>query len=150
MSLASVTSAVVCAAQFGNAETQTIRDFSILNWPGCYLIWVFAWSFFQGIRGAVEQHWQNGAKMPGCWSRWIILYIHDFGFRFVCTLAGFQAARVCYLVARHIENWSDVSPGTAAVLAASFIVGVVGIGGQLHYVILLGKLPGLVGGAKEG
>jgi hypothetical protein len=77
----------------------------------------------------------------------MILYVHDFVFRFVCTMAGFASLYACYFIAKCVNSWTDVSNGTAALLAASFLLGIVGVGGQLHYVILLGKIPGAPKGA---
>jgi hypothetical protein len=34
-----------------------------------------------------------------------------------------------------------LSAGQAALLASSFLIAVVGVGGQLHYLILLGRVP---------
>jgi hypothetical protein len=118
-----------------------------LAWPCWYLYVALAWSAYQGFRGAVEQDWLNDyrarakppAKIAECWKRWVILYIHDFVFRFVCTMAGFESLYACYLISDSIKDWKELSAGIGALLAASFIVGVIGVGGQLHYVILLGK-----------
>lgn len=116
----------------------------IVAWPCWYLFLAFVWSAYQGARGAVEQDWMNdlrgAAKLESAGKRWMILYVHAFAFRFVCTVAGFASLYACYFIAASVGDWKDISTGTAGLLAASFIVGVIGVGGQLHYVVLLGKI----------
>jgi hypothetical protein len=137
-----------------------------------YLSVAFAWSAYQGYRGAVEQRVQHqgrerdlkvrdcqiDASLAGAlaaahlqyqprprWERWVVLYIHDFAFRFVCTLAGFIALFVAYQVTDSLSTRPGglgcASPGGAALLVLMFLIGVIGVGGQLHYVILVGKWP---------
>ena len=122
----------------------------IVAWPCWYLFWALLWSAYQGFRGAVEQEWYNDCRPAGptqlsdAWKRWIILYVHDFAFRCVCTLAGFISLYACYFVAVSVKDWANVQTGTATLMAASFIVGVAGVGGQLHSILLFGgglKVP---------
>lgn len=119
----------------------------ILAWPCGYTFVAFVWSSLQGIRGAIEQSTTKHATRLSEIDRWIILYLHDFFFRFVCTMAGFVALYACYFIAADVPAWREIPGGTGAVLAGSFIVGVLGVGGQLHYVLLLGKVPGI--GTKD-
>ena len=98
------------------------------------------WSAYQGLRGATETR-LNNAKSVGYWKpweRWVVLYVHDFAFRFVCTAAGFLA-----LFAAHLALEGEPDTGSLAFAGLAFLVGIVGVGGQLHYVILLGKVPGV-------
>lgn len=76
---------------------------------------------------------------------WVIAYAHDFAYRFVCTMAGFIALYACYSIASNV-NFADVTAGAGALLAATFLVAVLGGGGQLHCFLLLGKGFGLKGG----
>jgi hypothetical protein len=118
----------------------------IFAWPCWYLFLALIWSAYQGVRGAVEQDWMNDCrgeaplKIDSGITRWIVLYVHAFAFRFICAMAGFASLYACYAIATSNLDWKNLSTGTAAILAASFIVGVIGVGGQLHYVILLGKV----------
>jgi hypothetical protein len=113
--------------------------------PCWYIIVAFIWATYQGARGAVEQSIVNaGFAKDDKWTRIFVLYIHDFAFRFVCTLAGFIALRVAYILAVSAST-HEIPAALTALMAVSFLVGVIGVGGQLHYVILLGKLPKLPG-----
>jgi len=109
--------------------------------PCWYLTSAVIWSTYQGIRGIIEHrcfHAKNNNMNQ--FEKVFILYIHDFAFRFICTMAGFFSLYVCYALA-NTTKLSELSTGMSAIIAFSFIVGVIGVGGQLHYVILLGKLP---------
>jgi hypothetical protein len=35
----------------------------------------------------------------------------------------------------------EISSGASILIVSSFLIGVIGVGGQLHYVILIGKFP---------
>jgi hypothetical protein len=75
------------------------------------------------------------------WQKWFVLYIHDFAFRFLCTAAGFVA--LCFAVMLGNEllvGGSPTAPESAMFIFLS-LVGLIGVGGQLHYAILLGKVP---------
>jgi hypothetical protein len=112
--------------------------------PCTYISVAFAWSLYQGIRGAVEHHFANSKKGKHFYN-WFILYIHDFSFRFVCTMAGFLCLYISYHLLTTLPNLADISSGSSAIIVFSFIVGVIGVGGQLHNVILFGKFPGAGG-----
>ena len=123
--------------------------------PSWYIWLGFLWSIYQGVRGAVEQHLGHQAKVHiGAekwieprepkwkeWHRWLVLYTHDFAFRFICTAAGFVALYLATIVAGDTSNIRSLSTGTSVLLAFLFLIGIIGVGGQLHYVILMGKLP---------
>jgi len=115
----------------------------LLNQPQ---FWYFAfgilWSIFQGVRGVVETRLTNPhARAWKPWERIVVLYVHDFAFRFVCTMAGFASLYMSVALFDEIGPDSELSTGDALLMLFSFLVGVVGVGGQLHYVILLGKWP---------
>jgi len=113
----------------------------IANPPCWYWPLAFAWAAYQGARGARELRLSTVAgKTWAPFDRYFVLYIHDSVFRGVCTLAGFVALRVCYQTAQGVTV-AAVTPGQVALLAASFLLAVLGIGGQLHYAIILGKVP---------
>lgn len=110
--------------------------------PFWYTVVALLWSGYQGARGIVETRIANADRIEKwpLWQKLIVLDIHDFAFRFVCTLAGFLSLIVSFRVASSAAN--DVSAGAVALLASSFLIGVVGVGGQLHYLLLFGKFPG--------
>ena len=121
----------------------------ILAWPCWYFDVALLWASFQGVRGAIEQQWINDnraapQKLTG-YRLWVIAYLHDVGYRFVCTMAGFIALYACYAIISELKV-TEVTPGVAALLAAAFLVAVLGVGGQLHYFLYTGKIPGLKGG----
>jgi hypothetical protein len=122
---------------------------SLSHVPTWYVLIGLLWSVYQGIRGAVEHHlgrdYLEGAdeRQPKWkpWQRWLILYTHDFAFRFICTAAGFVALYLAIVIAGDVNNIRSLSAGTSVLLAFLFIIAIVGVGGQLHYVILMGNLP---------
>lgn len=71
----------------------------------------------------------------------LVLYIHDFAFRFICTVAGFVSLYMAVVLFNEISPDSELSTGDAFLMLLLFLVGVIGAGGQLHHVILLGKRP---------
>jgi hypothetical protein len=107
--------------------------------PCLYVSFAILWSAYQGIRGAVEHHYAS-AKKDDKFYNWFVLYVHDFFFRFICTMAGFIALYVSYFLLT-MAKFSELSSGTSALIVFSFVIGVIGVGGQLHHIILLGKLP---------
>ena len=69
--------------------------------PCWYYIIGITWSAYQGFRGVREQclnfRWRVRQQQQAYWEpfdQYIVLYIHDFAFRFICTLAGFLALYV--------------------------------------------------------
>jgi len=105
-----------------------------------YISLALIWSTYQGVRGAVEQrltHENNWKR----WEKWIVLYIHDFAFRFICTLAGCIALYLAFILVGDSAHMQNLSAGTSVFIAFLFLIGVIGIGGQLHYVIIMGKVP---------
>jgi hypothetical protein len=112
--------------------------------------WYFAfgilWSVFQGVRGVVETRLNN--PQASAWKRWervLVLYVHDFAFRFVCTMAGFVSLYMSVVLFNEISPDTELSTGDAFLMLLLFLVGVIGVGGQLHHVILLGKRPSAKG-----
>jgi len=108
--------------------------------------WYFAigvvWSIFQGVRGVVETRLDNpqaSAWKP--WERIVVLYIHDFAFRFICTMAGFLSLYMSVILFNEIIPDRELSAGDSILLLLLFLIGVIGAGGQLHSVILVVKRP---------
>ena len=78
-----------------------------------------------------------------------VIDIHDFAFRFVCTMAGFIALYVSYSLVSSVSIDSEFSSGAALLLVLLFLIGVIGVGGQLHHVILFEKWPFSKSSAKS-
>ena len=101
------------------------------------------WSTYQGARGVMEQQLHAGEAWYDKLSpakRFWLLYLHDFAFRFVCTFAGFLALGLCWSLV-NIRGLEQISGGAGAVVIAAFLVGIAGVGGQLHHLVLMGKVP---------
>jgi hypothetical protein len=62
-------------------------------------------------------------------------------FYFITTLLGFIALFFVYYVIANTCNLNDISGGTAAILIFAVLYGIIGITGQLPYLIEQGKLP---------
>jgi hypothetical protein len=108
--------------------------------------WYFAvgvvWSVFQGVRGVIETRLGNPhASEWKPWERMIVLYVHEFAFRFVCTMAGFVSLYLSIMLFNDISPDSELSTGDSLLMLLMFLIGIIGVGGQLHYVILMGKWP---------
>ena len=108
--------------------------------------WYFAfgivWSLFQGVRGIVEAKLYNHqARDWKPWERVLVLYIHEFAFRVICTLAGFVSLYMSVVLFNEISPDSELSTGDSLLMMLLFLVGVIGACGQLHYLILMGKGP---------
>ena len=109
--------------------------------PWWYILVALLWSIYQGIRGIVE-HNRNYKDKALSWSiseKLVILFIHDFAFRLICTISGFVSIYLAYWLFR--ENFQNLTIGAAILILFLFLIGIIGIGGQLHYIILLGKWP---------
>jgi len=110
--------------------------------------WFFAaglaWALFQGVRGVVEARLAHphAAQWPR-WQRLVVLDIQEFAFRFVCTFAGFAAMYMAVVIFNESSPDYEVPLADSVVMLLLFLVGVLGIGGQLHYAILLGRRPTL-------
>jgi len=114
--------------------------------PPWYLGVAILWSACQGYRGTQEHKLSNAGKkddegkLQKWQDRWIILYLHDFVFRSVCTMGGFIALFVAYRLMTNIDI-NELPAGGSLLLIFLFFVGVIGVGGQLHYIILFNKFP---------
>lgn len=110
--------------------------------PCWYILVGLAWSFYQGVRGAIEHCHDNNLRnyWTKTWQKWFILYIHDFVFRFICSIAGFVSLYLAFILAGNITNLLTLTTGTSVLISFLFLIGIIGVGGQLHTVILMGKL----------
>lgn len=118
-------------------------------WPCLYLLGAIVWSTYQGARGVWETRinagdWIKKIQSPQWqrFGRFFLLDLHDFVFRFVCTMAGFTTLLIAWRLAEAVDSRAvNLDAGTATLLSLTFLVGVIGVGGQLHFVVLLARVP---------
>jgi len=119
--------------------------------PNWYIIIGIIWSTYQGVRGIIEHRLNyehqlfisenqtvKTFKEWKSWEKWFILYVHDFVFRFICTISGFTALFLAYSLT--FTEMKCIIPDSPGLITFLFLIGIIGVGGQLHYVILLGKV----------
>lgn len=111
--------------------------------PCWYILTSIFWSTYQGIRGAIEHNRNYKDKKLSWkkWEKWVILYIHDFAFRFICTMTGFVAMYLIFVLYGDLNQLSGLSSGSSVFFVFLTLIGILGIGGQLHYILLMGKWP---------
>ncbi len=96
----------------------------IVNFPVSYpcLFWTVAivWSAFQAFAGYqyglyICDSAERKDKPSECVRQLAYGFIHG-AFYFFCSLSGFLAWRLAHLVSSKIDNWSNISSGTGAIL----------------------------------
>jgi sterol desaturase/sphingolipid hydroxylase (fatty acid hydroxylase superfamily) len=105
-----------------------------------YFAFGLAWSLFQGLRGVVEARLVH--RESRAWRRWeriVVLYVPEFAFRVVCTLAGFVALYMAVILFNETDPELELPFVDSLVMLLLFVLGVTGIGGQLHRVLLFGR-----------
>lgn len=115
---------------------------SFWGWlEGHYLIVAGLFSFYYGCRGVlIEQDIVRQLKKndpPPKHPFWTH-YIHEFILQIVSSAAGFFALSILY--SRYSQNVSDISNAGASVIFLS-LLSIIGISGELPYVIKFGKFP---------
>lgn len=119
--------------------------------PGWYWALATGASLYYGARGVVGQRIaaeQLNASLKAAkgrqWEPWEVLfvrYIQDFIFHFVCSYAGFLALFVAIATLQEPVSFSQLQPGTAVLVVFSFLLGLVGVCGQLPHLLLEGRFP---------
>ncbi len=71
----------------------------------------------------------------------IVRYVYDALFYFFCSIVGFSALWLAITVFNALPNIHDIPGGTGALLVFLVVLGLLGVGGKLPYVIQPGKLP---------
>jgi hypothetical protein len=56
-------------------------------------------------------------------------------------MAGFVSLYLSIMLFNDISPDSELSTGDSLLMLLMFLIGIIGVGGQLHYVILMGKWP---------
>jgi hypothetical protein len=128
---------------------QTVKLLTEL--PCWYSIIAVVASLYFGTRGVVMHrieaeriNLEIRSKEGREWKTWEIVfirYIQDFIFNFVCSIAGFISLFLSYSLLTGLRDLSKLSAGISLLVVFLFLIGVIGVSGQLPYVILRGKWP---------
>ena len=131
---------------------------AFMNIPCWFVIAGFIVSAYHGYRGYVFQRWtaqsqkyaeEQKAMKDNVTFKWFmspgetiaVRYVYDALFYFCCSIVGFAALWLARFVFNSLPNINDIPGGTGALLAFLILLGFLGVGGILPYVIHLGKLP---------
>ena len=115
-------------------------------------------SVYHGYRGYVLQGWtaqtqkhdkEQQAIKERTTFKWFmsrretieVRYAYDALFYFFCSIAGFAALWLAKSIFNAPPNINDIPGGTGALLVFLVVLGLLGVIGQLPYLIQLGKLP---------
>jgi hypothetical protein len=126
--------------------------------PWCYIVVTVLVSLYHGYRGYVNQRTtaqghqnltertppQSGIPDKWYWSPAEVLVVrclYDALFYAFCSVAGFAALWLAGYVLNTIPDLRDIPGGTSAFLVFLVVLGLLGVSGQLSYLIQLGKLP---------
>ena len=124
---------------------------SLNNIPSWYLLTTLVISCYHGYRGFMLQ-WiltenQNQAtELKRKWKTWekvSVRCIEDMFFHFICSLSGFLTLFVANGLYDIFVQQKTIDAGASVLLTFSFLIGVIGISGQLPHIIQLGKIPGV-------
>ena len=87
-------------------------------------------------RESIEQRrWRQNAK-DHKWRKRVIAYaLHHGIFYFSCSLFGFAALYLAVGLSIDIKDWSQVTPGTATILTALFVILIPGVSGVLARIL---------------
>ena len=123
-------------------------------WLCVYWVVAFLLSGFQGFRGfRIQLFMTNQDNLNPedkdkprklAWSNLDKIVVRCFQgafFSFVCSMAGFVSLFVALKLWGSVQAYDAIGSGTAILIATSFLVGMVGIGGELAPLILQGKFP---------
>ena len=131
---------------------------AFMDVPYLFVITGLVVSAYHGYRGYVLQRWtaqsqkhaeEQKAAKDGVTFKWFmspgetiaVRCVYDALFYFFCSIVGFAAIWLARFVFNALPNIYDIPGGTGALLAFLIVLGVLGVGGILPYVIHLGKLP---------
>jgi len=85
-------------------------------------------------QGIAQQKWTRSQKI-------VLLCVADMFFYLVTTLAGFLSLFVAYYVLNKVPCLTEIGAGLSALLIFLILFGLLGVCGQLPYLIQLGKFP---------
>jgi hypothetical protein len=118
--------------------------------PWWFIAVGLAISAYHTCRGYILQcafaHYQQskGDNQFATWSRrktTLIRCIYDGFFYCVCSVAGFAALWLAAYIVNTLPTIQDIPSGTSAFLVFLIVLGLLGVSGQLPYLIQLGKVP---------
>jgi hypothetical protein len=102
-------------------------------------------AIYQGIRGFVLQLVQSKGydlyEDFGIKARIFMFCVADFIFYFVTTLFGFASLLIAKNIICSTSKLQDIGTGASAIVIFLVLIGILGICGQLPYLIQHGKLP---------
>jgi len=126
--------------------------------PCLFIVIGLVISVYHGYRGYVLQRWtaqtqkhdkEQQAIKESTMFKWfmsrretiVVRYAYDALFYFFCSIAGFAALWLAKSIFNALPNIYDVPGGTGALLVFLVVLGLLGVIGQLPYLIQLGKVP---------
>jgi uncharacterized membrane protein len=71
----------------------------------------------------------------------VIRCLYDGFFHAYCSVAGFAALWLAADIVNTLPTIQDIPAGTSAFLVFLIVLGLLGVSGQLPYLIQLGKVP---------
>ena len=131
---------------------------AFMDMPCWFVVVGLTVSVYHGYRGYVVQRWiaqtqKHDAEVTATAKKitfqWfmspretiVVRYVYDSLFYFFCSIVGFASLWLAIAVFNALPNTHDIPGGTGALLVFLVVLGFLGIGGMLPYVIQLGKLP---------
>ena len=114
--------------------------------PRWYWLIASVLTLFHIIRGTFKERSRiralpKDAPKPTKLEKWLVHYFQDGLFRGICSVAGFCALAFGIFLANSFTHPIQVSAGAAALIIASFLIGLVGVTGNLPILLLTGRLP---------
>ncbi len=108
-------------------------------------------SLYQGYRGFMFQWIRSDAPFKE-WSKprkVLLLALADGLLYFATSVSGFIALVLCFELSARIPDPASIAIGTATLLVFLAVYGILGVTGQLPYLIQKGKLlPSFFGGGS--
>jgi len=113
--------------------------------PILYWIIAIVVSAYQAYRG--YKYYSLTVAKRNSFSSWstlnkvIVLYIQAAYLYAVCSLFGFFALLASYNLLVSQKSMNSIDTGSAVLIAFSFIIGILGVSGELGHLVQEGKLP---------
>jgi len=106
---------------------------------------------YYGARGVVGQRIaaqllndELKSQNKRVWKGWeivLVRYVQDFIFHFVCSVAGFVSLFIVVVTLQGSQSIADLQAGASVLLVFCFLLGLVGVCGQLPHLLLEGRFP---------